>query len=159
MRHNFLVMEDKEIINFYSVSENPYGVFSNFAPYPINIEKKVWPTSEHYFQAKKFEEKTYQEKIRKADGPMEAAQLGRSRKVKIKKKWDYQRDNVMYEAVYAKFTQHLDLQKLLLETGDAILVEHTENDRYWGDGGDGSGQNKLGKTLMKIRERLIEENS
>lgn len=33
-----------------------------------------------------------------------------------------------------------------------MLIEHTTKDNYWGDGGDGSGQNKLGKALMKLRE-------
>jgi N-glycosidase YbiA len=41
-----------------------------------------------------------------------------------------------------------------LATGDAKIVEHTENDAYWGDGGDGSGQNKLGQILMEVREEL-----
>jgi predicted NAD-dependent protein-ADP-ribosyltransferase YbiA (DUF1768 family) len=36
----------------------------------------------------------------------------------------------------------------------AKIVEHTANDFYWADGGDGSGLNKLGLMLMKIRERL-----
>jgi hypothetical protein len=37
-------------------------------------------------------------------------------------------------------------------TGDAEIVEHTEKDRYWGDGSDGSGQNHFGQTLMRVRE-------
>jgi ribA/ribD-fused uncharacterized protein len=60
----------------------------------------------------------------------------------------------MYDAVYAKFSQHKELKKLLLDTGDSTIVEHTKNDAYWGDGGDGSGRNQLGKTLMKVREDL-----
>lgn len=60
----------------------------------------------------------------------------------------------MYEAVYAKFTQHDELKKLLLSTGYAILIEHTPHDKYWGGGGDGSGKNKLGKILMKVRNEL-----
>ncbi len=42
----------------------------------------------------------------------------------------------MHQALTAKFTQHKDLQTQLLQTGDAILVEHTKRDKYWGDGGD-----------------------
>eukprot|EP01119_Soliformovum_irregulare_P003728 TRINITY_DN1476_c0_g1_i3.p2 TRINITY_DN1476_c0_g1~~TRINITY_DN1476_c0_g1_i3.p2 ORF type:complete len:207 (-),score=15.43 TRINITY_DN1476_c0_g1_i3:53-673(-) len=57
-------------------------------------------------------------------------------------------------SVMAKFSQNAVLEKLLLSTGDAYLVEHTANDRYWGDGGDGSGKNKLGYTLMAIRNEL-----
>jgi ribA/ribD-fused uncharacterized protein len=76
-------MEVKKV-KFYSVNE-PYGEFSNFALYPIRLKGKIWKTTEHYFQAQKFEDKTYQEKVRKAATPMKAAQLGRSRKVRIKK--------------------------------------------------------------------------
>ena len=39
-------------------------------------------------------------------------------------------------------------------TGDAKLVERTANDSYWGDGGDGSGTNRLGQILMLVREEL-----
>lgn len=64
----------------------------------------------------------------------------------------------MREALRAKFTQHKDLRETLLATGDARLVEHTKNDNYWGDGGDGSGLNKLGELLMKLRAELRREN-
>ena len=35
-----------------------------------------------------------------------------------------------------------------------MLVEHTGKDAYWGDGGDGSGVNRLGGILMRVREEL-----
>jgi hypothetical protein len=60
----------------------------------------------------------------------------------------------MEKALIAKFTQHEDLRALLLGTGDAPLIEHTANDDYWGDGGDGSGANRLGILLMKVRQTL-----
>ena len=60
----------------------------------------------------------------------------------------------MREAVLAKFSQHEDLRAVLLGTGDALLVEHTERDSYWGDGGDGSGKNRLGHILMSVRDEL-----
>lgn len=146
----------KTQIKFYSETAK-WGEFSNFALYPIKIKGKTWPTSEHYFQAQKFEDKSYISKIRTCKSPMKAAELGRSRKVKIKKKWDNIKDNVMYEAVLSKFTQHKELKDKLLSSGDAILIEHTENDAYWGDGGDGTGKNKLGKILMKVRTHLKDE--
>lgn len=141
------------IIFFYSTS-GEYGQFSNFALYPIKLKGKVWLTSEHYFQAQKFHGTEHENKIRKAPSPMKAAQMGRSRKVRIRKNWDNIKDNIMYEAVKAKFTQHEELKKLLLSTHEATIVEHTENDDYWGDGKDGKGKNKLGKILMKLREEL-----
>jgi N-glycosidase YbiA len=65
----------------------------------------------------------------------------------------------MRTAVMAKFAQHEDLRVLLLSTGDAKLVEHTDNDDYWGDGGDGSGKNMLGRILMQVRESLRQVHS
>ena len=140
-------------IKFYSVN-NSYGEFSNFAPYPIKLKGKTWMTSEHYFQAQKFAGTPHEKKIRNAQSPMKAAELGRTRKVKIRLDWEKIKDNVMYDAVKAKFSQHKDLMRLLIETDDTKLIEHTENDDYWGDGGNGKGKNKLGKILMKIRSEF-----
>jgi ribA/ribD-fused uncharacterized protein len=64
----------------------------------------------------------------------------------------------MREAVLAKFSQHPDLREILLATGDALIVEHTENDSYWGDGGDGSGVNMLGRILVEVRAALRGSN-
>ena len=63
-------------------------------------------------------------------------------------------DDIMREALRAKFEQHPKLRSLLLATGDAALVEHTRNDRYWADAGDGTGKNRLGQLLMELREQL-----
>jgi ribA/ribD-fused uncharacterized protein len=144
-----LIMKDK--IKFYSVTDK-YGDFSNFAKYPIKIKGKVWKTSEHYFQAMKFDSAKDQQEIQQAKTAIEAARKGRYRKRKLRNNWESMKDNVMREAVYAKFSQHSELKQLLLSTGDAIIVEHTENDDYWGDGGDGHGKNMLGRILMETRE-------
>ena len=145
-----------EIINFYSVNDE-YGVFSNFAAYPIKLKGLMWPTSEHYFQAMKFESADDQNEIRRSKSPMEAARKGRDRKRKLRSNWESVKDNVMREAVMQKFTQHHDLKEILLSTGSAKLIEHTKNDSYWGDGGNGFGKNKLGQILMEVREKLREE--
>ena len=143
-------------IKFYSVSDE-YGEFSNFAEFPITIKKKRWPTSEHYFQAQKFSDKAEQELIRNANSPMMAARMGRDRKRKLRRDWESAKVNVMREALVAKFTQHNQLRLLLLSTADAKIIEHTENDDYWGDGGDGKGRNMLGRLLMEVREILRAE--
>ena len=51
-------------ILFYRVNE-PYGEFSNFAPYPFELKGKSWPTSEHYFQAQKFAGTEHEEAVAK----------------------------------------------------------------------------------------------
>lgn len=145
-----------DVINFYRVADD-YGCFSNFAPYPISVDGKQWPTSEHYFQAQKFEDSERQEAIRKTKSPMIAARMGRDRKKPLRRDWESVKDEVMRKAVRAKFTQHEDIRRILLCTGEAQIVEHTENDSYWGDGGDGKGKNMLGRILMEIREELRTE--
>ena len=142
-------------INFYSVIDD-YGCFSNFAPYSIRLGGKSWPTSEHYFQAQKFKDEAQREAVRKAKSPMVAARLGRDRTSKLRRDWESVKVSVMTDAVRAKFTQHDELRAILLSTGDAKIVEHTENDDYWGDGGDGSGKNMLGQILMRIRTELLD---
>lgn len=146
-------MAQREVIRFYSVGD-AYGEFSNFAPFPITLAGKRWPTSEHYFQAQKFADPGLREKIRKAKTPMIAARLGRDRSSPLRRDWESVKVQVMTDAVLAKFTQHEDLRALLLATEDSLLIEHTENDDYWGDGGDGSGKNMLGRILMRVREQL-----
>jgi len=143
-------------ILFYRIDE-PYGEFSNFAPYPVKLKGRTWPTSEHYFQAQKFAGTEHEQAVRKAKSPMTAAYLGRSRKLPLRRDWESVKDQVMREALRAKFTQHPELTSLLLATGDEKLVEHTEKDRYWGDGGDGSGKNRLGQLLVDLRTQLRTE--
>jgi N-glycosidase YbiA len=140
-------------INFYRTGDD-YGCFSNFAHYPIELKGKLWPTSEHYFQAQKFAGTEHEEVIRLEKSPMIAARMGRDRTKPMRPDWESVKDDIMREAVRAKFQQHPELRETLLATGDATIVEHTQNDRYWGDGGDGSGKNMLGRILTEIRAEL-----
>ncbi len=146
-------MSQRNVINFYLPTDK-YGCFSNFSRHHLYLKDKVWKTSEHYFQAQKFAGTEFEEKVRLTPTPKEAANLGRNRKFPLRKDWEEVKDEIMREALQAKFTQHKELKKILLETSDALLVEHTHKDFYWGNGGDGSGKNMLGKLLMEVREEL-----
>lgn len=151
-------MSDKKVINFYS-TKDAYGCFSNFSRHKIFLKDKSWKTTEHYFQAQKFAGTSHEEELRLADSPMEVAKMGRDRKRPLRKDWETVKDDIMREALKAKFTQHEDLREILLETKDAELVEHTKNDSYWADGGDGKGKNMLGILLMELREEFKKEQS
>jgi ribA/ribD-fused uncharacterized protein len=142
-----------DVIRFYRTGD-PFGEFSNFAPFPIRMKDRVWPTVEHYFQAQKFAGTKHEEEIRTCDSPMNAALKGRERDRPLRADWETAKDDIMREAVLAKFTQHDSLRELLLSTGDAWIIEHTENDKYWADGGDGTGRNMLGLILMEVRDKL-----
>ena len=140
-------------IKFYS-TKNAYGEFSNFTSFPFVLDGVEWPTSEHYFQAQKFNDETYREKIRTTNSPMIAARLGRSRRVPIRPDWESVKIDVMRKAVRAKFNAHDELKELLLSTGDEELIEDAAGDSFWGCGADGSGKNWLGRILMKVRAGL-----
>ncbi len=146
------------VINFYSTT-GEYGGFSNFSRHSVFLKGKRWPTSEHYFQAQKFAGTEHEDEVRKCKRPADAASMGRSRKLPLRRDWESVKDQIMLEVVRAKFTQHEDLKAILLATGDAKLVEHTTNDSYWGDGGDGSGKNRLGQILMQVRAELRAETT
>jgi len=142
-----------DVIHFYG-SKDDYFCFSNFYRARIFLKGRQWPTTEHYFQAQKFAGTPREEEIRLAKTPRLAADLGRSRKHQLRPDWERVKDAVMREAVLAKFSQHDDLKQVLLDTRDAKIVERTVKDSYWGDGGDGSGRNMLGKILMSVRQEL-----
>lgn len=142
-------------IRFYNRGE-PYYEFTNFYPCNVFIDGKNWPTTEHYFQAQKFVGTPYLEKIRKLPTPRDAFQLSRDPQVSRWRRadWESVKDDVMLKALRVKFSDNLRLRTMLLDTRDRELIEHTANDSYWGDGGNGTGQNKLGKLLMSVRREL-----
>jgi ribA/ribD-fused uncharacterized protein len=155
-RKELLTLKPEErVIRFYE-TDKPYGCFSNFAKYPIELKGKEWATTEHYFQAQKFAGTEHEEEIRLASTPMEAARSGRDRNKPLRQDWEECKVNVMREALLAKVEQHPVIKSILLSTGDCTIVEHTANDAYWGDGGDGQGHNMLGKLLMEVRNGLEE---
>ena len=79
--------------------------------------------------------------------------------VKIREDWETIKDDVMLSIVRAKFFQNKVYLQQLLSTKGARLCEHTKKDRYWGDGGDGSGQNRLGHILMAVRDEAERTSS
>ena len=152
----------KNTIWFYS-DKDDFGFLSNFWMADINVDGKVWPSSEHYYQALKYPTAPqHQEKIRTNKSPAAAKKMGKNT-TGFRQDWNQVKDDVMYKALVAKFTQHQDLKEQLLETGDCILVEHTKRDNYWGDGGDGGndtvGKNMLGKLLVRVRNEMREANA
>ncbi len=90
--------------------------------------------------------------MRKASTPGKVFKMARTKKHKLRSDWDVYRIEVMRKAVYEKFTQNEDLKEKLLATGDRELIEHTKNDNFWGDGGNGTGKNMLGTILKEVRK-------
>ena len=130
-----------------------YEFLSNFYPSPISFDGILYPTNEHAFQA--YKSLSREERLDIANSATPGIAKRKGRKIILRRDWEQIKDNVMEFCLRKKFTEHLDLQKKLLETGDAILIEgNTWGDTYWGMCA-GVGENKLGQLLMKIREEII----
>jgi ribA/ribD-fused uncharacterized protein len=75
--------------------------------------------------------------------------------------WSKRKFARMRGVLVAKFSQHADLQEILLATGDARLVESATTDnpvnRLWGEV-NGVGKNMLGTLLMEVRRELRTTN-
>ena len=140
-------------ICFFSQSET-HREFSNFAPFGIDLDEARWPSVEHYYQAQKFADPQLRKSIRQAAKPVIAKNLADQNKAAIRPDWDAVKDEVMYRAVSRKFALHQELRELLLATGEEDIVESAPTDYYWGVGREGTGQNRLGKIIERIRAEL-----
>jgi len=156
------------MIKFWKTREK-YGCFSNFSKHSILVDGKMYSTTEHYYQSKKFEDPKFQEIIRLLKTPREAKDIASNDKpyiengteIKmptIRADWESVKYEIMKDALRYKVDQHNDIKFELLSTGDEIIAEDTPYDYIWGIGADGSGKNLLGKAWMDIREEIRSEN-
>ncbi len=150
-------------IAFYRASEKPYGAFSNLFKRPVLFEGRQYPTAEHAYQAAKPRKDAVREWILSAPSPSLVAMAAHGLYTwDIVPNWAAIKFDRMRSVLRAKFIQHEDLRALLLETGDARLVEvgRTNNgvNRVWGEV-NGKGHNMLGVLLMEIRAELQEARS
>eukprot|EP01065_Artemidia_motanka_P003933 TRINITY_DN118_c0_g1_i4.p1 TRINITY_DN118_c0_g1~~TRINITY_DN118_c0_g1_i4.p1 ORF type:complete len:521 (+),score=48.74 TRINITY_DN118_c0_g1_i4:68-1564(+) len=162
---------DEGTVRFYN-QQDPYYQFTNFyrsSPF-YDEHHRLWLTSEHYFQAKKFEpdcpncrtahSAQLVESIRMAPTPRDALNIARANKAWVHSSWyggdgvQGRRVNAMIDAVRMKMQFDGAVRALLLSTGNARLVEHTDQDSFWGDGGVGFGTNMLGQILMLVRDEF-----
>jgi ribA/ribD-fused uncharacterized protein len=138
--------------------QGDYHFLSNFAPARVSLDGMQFPTVEHAYQAAKTEEAQERQRILEASTPDLARKMGR--KLTQRPDWPEMKVKVMQDLVTQKFDNQPDLVKLLLATGDAELVEgNTWHDNFWGDCrcpqcAEIAGQNRLGRILMEVRERL-----
>jgi len=157
--HGATCVGNTDTINFYD-STDPYYEFTNTYVLPnyVNIDGVKFDSTERYFQYSKFE----------GNPPIQAIIMtlppGRILQQTAQKYNNYARsdwhigspptkEKIMEIGLIEKF-KNPTLRKLLLDTGNSKLVEHTSNDDYWGDGGNGSGQNRLGFLLEKVRRGI-----
>ena len=105
------------------------------------------------------------ELIIKSKSPKYQKQLGRKVKDFDEDTWKSKRSQIVYDHNMAKFTQNIELLKILLSLKDKIFVEASPYDKIWGigmtqtdalkcDPKDWKGLILLGFALTKIKDKL-----
>ncbi|KAK2460254.1 hypothetical protein APHAL10511_007643 [Amanita phalloides] len=147
-------------ILFYDKSKPHYG-FTNFSEHPIKYKSQIYPTSEHLFQSLKFlgRQPYVAELIRHTAKSRDAFDLAHQHQQFARDDWFKVNIQMMDEVLWHKFTQHDNLKRELLATGDAELIEASDQDSFWGWGADRKGRNELGKALMRLRMKLQHHTS
>ncbi len=144
------------VIKFYHKGQPGYE-FTNFYTLktPLLIDGKLWKTSEHYFQAMKFpHNKGLQDEIGLCATPGEAFKLAKENNSQKRDDWETVKEDIMLTALREKFKAGTDLAQVLLDTGNAHLIEDSPVDYYWGIGAYRTGYNRLGVLLMRVRAEL-----
>jgi len=157
-------------IRFYR-STGKYGFLSNLYPVPVVFADVVYKSSEHAYQAQKPNKREIREWIMAAPYPRLAAAAGHGlafydtvshwnqipkRKGELPDPGLRHKVVIMRAVLLAKFSQHPSLRDKLLATGNALLVEDSTIDPFWGIGHNGKGQNWLGICLMDVRSSIRE---
>ncbi len=150
-------LNQKESKRFILSRIDPSHPLSSYSKHSIELDDYEWPSVEHYYQAMKFEDSEYRDKIRQATHPKEAAKLGKNKKHGRRKDWDKVKVTYMTRATYIKCLRYPEVAQALLETGDAEITETSQYDYFWGCGRDLRGNNAFGKMLMAVRKKLQEE--
>lgn len=144
------------------------GYLSNWYHSPFIINGICYDSIEQYMMYQKaltFNDMETAEKILKTKNFREVKILGRQVKNYNDTIWNGIRQIVVYEGLLAKFSQNEDIKNQLLNTGNEILVECSATDKIWAisltiDNVDSKditkwkGQNLLGFSLMKVRDKL-----
>ncbi|MFO1087286.1 MAG: NADAR family protein [Reyranellaceae bacterium] len=160
------IPSDNRIL-YFARDRAAFGFLSHFHPSPIRLDGESWPTVEHYYQAQKSPDPAYRAAIREpihpgrakslAAQPMAPRRISRHSWFKAhdrlpRQDWHDVKLDIMRRADRAKYEQNPDLCALLLDTGNAELIEDSPTEPFWGIGPDGTGPNWAGRVVMEVRE-------
>lgn len=150
--------------------EGEYRWLSNFASASVTLDGERYPSVEHAYQAAKTldpDKRTVFQiggvidiqpdaTVRRSLTAAGAKKAGKA--IQLRKDWELVKVDIMRDLLKQKFSMFV-FKKLLLETGDAELIEgNWWGDRYWGVC-HGTGQNMLGRLIMDIRTELQKEQN
>mgnify|MGYP000480424230 FL=1 len=156
-----------QIICFHNPNEEN-GYLSNWYMSPFTADGIRFSSMEQFMMYRKavaFGDRDRAAQILDTEDVGRIKELGRLVSGYDDNYWNGIRQIVVYEGLYAKFSQNEELKRLLRATGKAVLAECAVKDRIWGIGLSMSdpdrldrrkwkGQNLLGYALMMVREKL-----
>ena len=159
--------EIMQIICFHNPNEEN-GYLSNWYMSPFTADGIRFSSMEQFMMYRKavaFGDRDRAAQILDTEDVGRIKELGRLVSGYDDNYWNGIRQIVVYEGLYAKFSQNEELKRLLRATGKAVLAECAVKDRIGGIGLSMSdpdrldrrkwkGQNLLGYALMMVREKL-----
>ena len=162
--------QKQEFVFFWRENES-MGYFSQWFPVGFVLEGIQYCHAEQYMMAKKAllagDLESYVLIMHESD-PAKCKFLGRNVRGLDAKQWDACKEQIVYNANMAKFSQNKKLRHILLATGSKTLAEASPRDTEWGIGLSAEnidstnpekwrGKNLLGCVLMKVRDELKKE--
>ncbi len=134
----------------------------------FSVQGVTYRSAEHFMMAEKarcFGDEVTRRRIIEVETPREAKALGRQVTPFDEAVWAAKRFDLVVAGNVAKFSQHEDLRRVLLDTKNTVLVEAAPRDCVWGIGLSAQkpkarhpstwrGHNLLGFALMHARERV-----
>lgn len=156
-----------KIVCFHNPHEEN-GYLSNWYSSKFTKDGVTFSSMEQYMMYKKavcFGDKNTADKILVTEDAAEIKSLGRLVANYQESYWNGVRQILVFEGLFAKFSQNDRLKEELKRTKRSILAECAVKDRIWGIGlslkdpnrfeiNQWKGQNLLGYALMMVRERL-----
>ena len=139
---------------------------SNFHPAPIAYNGKKFANVEQMYQYTKADraaDEIAAKKILESNHPAECKAIGD--RVKESTTWAAEKEEVMKQALYLKFSQNEQLKNFLKQIKASLLAEASPNDLFWGTGvrlgreeatkvNLFRGSNMLGKLLCQVRNDI-----
>lgn len=150
-----------------------YGWLGNMSPHPVRCEGRLFKTSEHLFQWKRYDGyPEIQKELLAQQSPMGLKMKAKKhRKILVDEgRWVHTEESdilLMKDVLETKISQHRDLARKLRLSHPHVIIEDCGKRRhgsgpFWGayfENGVWNGRNVLGTLWMDIRDALRAEEA
>ncbi len=142
--------------------------YSQWVKSPIKVDGVTFSCCEQYMMYHKallFNDQDIAKRILQSTNQKSMKALGRKVQNFDEKIWCDNRERIVYEGNYAKFTQNDDFRRTILENADCEFVEASPYDSIWGIGlgekdsraknrNEWLGMNLLGRIITQVRDDI-----